>query len=62
MISLDALIGVAGCLVTVMVVAGMILLTPRGAVNSQAEGTGANDSTSGAALTPEEPVPQHTAA
>lgn len=30
--SLDLLIGIAGVLVTVLVVAGMILITPRGAV------------------------------
>jgi uncharacterized iron-regulated membrane protein len=30
--SIDILIGIAGVLVTVLVVAGMILITPRGAV------------------------------
>lgn len=33
--SLDILIGIAGVLVTVLVVAGMILITPRGAVPAQ---------------------------
>lgn len=59
MISLDALIGVAGCLVTVLVVAGMILLTPRGAVGSHAAASEAEDAKPHPTLTPE-PLPGRT--
>jgi len=34
--SLDVFIGIAGAVVTVLVVAGMILITPRGAVPRRA--------------------------
>ena len=34
--SLDIFIGIAGAMVTVLVVAGMILITPRGAVRRRA--------------------------
>ncbi len=53
--SLDAFIGVAGCLVTVLVVAGMILLTPRGAVDSRGERTGPEASNAGPPSISEEP-------
>ncbi len=62
MISLDALIGLAGCLVTVLVIAGMILLTPRGVVKVHAEGTDPYGSNRSPTLPPDEPLPTRTAA
>ena len=59
---LNALIGVAGCVVTVLVVAGMILLTPRGAVEVHAEGTDPDGSNLSPKATPDEPLPARSAA
>ena len=59
--SLDTFIGVAGCVVTVLVVVGMILLTPRGAVESHAEATGPDGANLSPASTPDEPLPARTA-
>ena len=44
MTSLDVLLALAGFLVTVLVIAGMILITPRGQVPVHAEGTDAEGS------------------
>ena len=62
MTSLNAVIGFAGCLVTVLVVAGMILLTPRGTVEGHAERTVPDDATHSPAPAPDEPAPARTAA
>jgi hypothetical protein len=59
MSDLDVLLAVAGLAVTVLVVAGMILVTPRGAVDAF------NDVTDpqGAQLSPADAIdPAHTAA
>ena len=43
--SLDVVIGLVGVIVTVLVVVGMILITPRGVISSQlpVEAPGSND-------------------
>jgi hypothetical protein len=44
MSTVDVLLAVAGTLVTVLTLAGMVLLTPRGVVEVQQEGTDPQDS------------------
>ena len=59
MTGLDVLLAVAGLAVTILVVAGMILITPRGTVNAFDDGTDPQ----GAALSRADAIdPAHTAA
>jgi hypothetical protein len=44
MTALDVLLAVAGAAVTVLVIAGMILLTPRGQVDIEQDGPGSQGS------------------
>ena len=55
--SLDVVIGLVGVIVTVLVVVGMILITPRGVISSQlpAEPPGSNDVVASTA-TPTQPA------
>lgn len=55
MTSLDVLLGVAGIVVTIMVVAGMVLITPRGVTAVHAEGADPHGSNLSAAREPNRP-------
>jgi hypothetical protein len=57
--SLDVVIGVVGVIVTVLVVVGMILITPRGVDNSHvaAEPPGSNDVVAATATATEPALP-----
>ena len=57
MTGLELLLAVAGLLVTVLVVAGMILITPHGAVSVHAETADSHPSTLSRAEAPELPPP-----
>jgi hypothetical protein len=57
MTGLELLLAVAGLLVTVLVVAGMILITPHGAVNIHAEAADSHPSNFSRAEAPEPPAP-----
>jgi uncharacterized iron-regulated membrane protein len=50
--SLDLFIGIAGVLVTLLVVAGMILITPHGATTRPRPAPGAEDAEADAAAPP----------
>ena len=52
--SLDVVIGLVGVIVTILVVVGMILITPRGVDSSQlpAESSGSNDVVASTATRP----------
>lgn len=57
MSGLDVLLGVAGGGVTTLVVAGMILLTPRGKIAVHAEGDDAEGSNLSPTRAPDDPAP-----
>ena len=57
MSGLEVLLAIAGFSVTVLVIAGMILLTPVGAVEVHAEGTDAQGSNLSPTPTPDQPAP-----
>ena len=57
MTGLELLLAVAGLLVTVPVVAGMILITPRGAVSIHPEADDSNSSNLSRAVAPDLPPP-----
>jgi hypothetical protein len=55
MTGLELLLAVAGVLVTVLVVAGMILITPHGAVSTHAEAAASHSSSLSRAEAPDLP-------
>jgi len=55
MSGLEVLLAVAGAVAMVLVVAGMILLTPRGEVSVHREGTDAEGSNLSPTVTPTQP-------
>jgi len=57
MTGLELLLAVAGLLVTVLVVAGMILITPHGTVSIHADAGDANASNLSRAVAPDPPPP-----
>ena len=57
MTGLELLLAVAGLLVTVLVVAGMILITPHGAVSIHADAGDSNASNLSRAVAPDLPPP-----
>jgi hypothetical protein len=57
MTGLDLLLAVAGLLVTVLVVAGMILITPHGAVSIHPEAADSDSSNLSRAVAPDLPPP-----
>jgi hypothetical protein len=56
MTSLDVLLAVAGSIVTVLVIAGMILITPREKVDLHADGTDPQGSNLSGAEAPKRPA------
>jgi hypothetical protein len=56
--SLDLFIGIAGVLVTLLVVAGMILITPHGATTRPRPAPGAEDAEDEAAAAAPVPAPR----